>query len=620
MQLGGNYPNFSVSNPTDLAVSTTAVFDENSSGAGWVPSAHSMNVGRGHHNTVLLPDGSMVTIGGGVGIRDGNQWAADDAQRQVELWDPSTGPWRLGPPQAEKRAYHSTALLLPDGRVMSAGDDYNGGIDRDTAELYEPPYLFKGARPTISSAPANVSYGQAFTIGTPDTNVTKAMLIAPGATTHANDMNQRAVPLRLTAATGGVALTAPSSATVAPPGYYMLFLLNDRGVPSVARFVRLGGTSVPAPPADLALNRPASASSVETAAFTPEKANDGTSTTRWSARQGSDSEWWQVDLGVARTIESIKLDWEDAYMSRYRIDTSLDGAVFSPAADVTISSKGVHTTTFAQRSARYVRITGIKRATSWGMSLWDVNVYAPAGSPDPTPTPTPTPPPPPPGSSYATTVLNTPGLSSYWRFGEASGTTATAAKGPVTGSYGVGVRLGQLGLITGDANTAAIFDGTGTALVRFGDVYDFAGTTRFSLEAWVKPTTVDANARRIFAKDWANAAGVQGWYLINSSSRLQFARLRDNVYQSFSVPPLAAGGRYHVVVTYDGATMRLYVNGALKGAAASGAALLDGTVPFTMGAKATGGVNWAGTIDEAAVYSGTVLSPADVQSHYAAGG
>ena len=85
-----------------------------------------MQVGRGHHNTVLLPDGSMVTVGGGVGARDGDQWAGDPEQRQVELWNPATGNWTLGPSQAETRAYHSTALLLPDGRVISAGDDVNG--------------------------------------------------------------------------------------------------------------------------------------------------------------------------------------------------------------------------------------------------------------------------------------------------------------------------------------------------------------------------------------------------------------------------------------------------------------------------------------------------------------
>ena len=206
-----------------------------------------MKVGRGHHNTVLLPDGSMVTVGGGVGIRNGDQWEADAAQRQVELRDPATGAWRLGPAQAESRAYHSTALLLPDGRVVSAGDDVNGGTAKDTAEIYEPPYLFKGARPAITAAPHNVRFATSFDVGTPNTNVTGAALVAPGATTHANDMNQRYIPLTVAQRAGGVTLTAPANPDVATPGYYMLFLLNDRGVPSVARFVSLGFVDEPPP-------------------------------------------------------------------------------------------------------------------------------------------------------------------------------------------------------------------------------------------------------------------------------------------------------------------------------------------------------------------------------------
>ena len=88
--------------------------------AGWRP-APSLNIGRSHHNTVLLPDGSMVTVGGGVGVRDGDQWAVNPEQRHVELWNPSTQTWTLGPEQAKGRAYHSIAMLLPDGRVVSAG-------------------------------------------------------------------------------------------------------------------------------------------------------------------------------------------------------------------------------------------------------------------------------------------------------------------------------------------------------------------------------------------------------------------------------------------------------------------------------------------------------------------
>ena len=224
---------------------TTSTFDETDGSGPWEAGA-SMNVNRSHLNTVLLPDGSMVSVGGGLGTTTAkNQWAVAGTERAVELFHPGPGTWTLGASQAEARSYHSTAILLPDARVISAGDDYNGGIDRDTAEIFEPPYLFNAdgsyaSRPRISSAPATVRYGDPpFHVGTPD-NVVKAALVAPGADTHANDMNQRVVPLSLTSSTGGVDLAPPTNADVAPPGYYMLFLLNSQGVPSVARWVQVG--------------------------------------------------------------------------------------------------------------------------------------------------------------------------------------------------------------------------------------------------------------------------------------------------------------------------------------------------------------------------------------------
>jgi PKD repeat protein len=227
-------------------LATTEVFDERNPAAGWSAGAP-LNVARAHQNTVLLPDGSMATVGGGYGILDGKRGSGDPAvHRQIELYDRATDSWRLGPAQDELRAYHSTALLLPDGRVLSAGDDTNGGPDTDTAEIYEPPYLFKGARPAIESVPETIDHGFTFMAGTHD-HVTRAVLMAPGADTHANDMNQRYVRLKLAQRRDGrgVNLTAPPSPSVAPPGYYMLFLLGDDGVPSVARFVRL---TVPARP------------------------------------------------------------------------------------------------------------------------------------------------------------------------------------------------------------------------------------------------------------------------------------------------------------------------------------------------------------------------------------
>ena len=123
-----------------------------------------------------------------------------------------------------------TAPTGPDGAAQGASD---------TAEIYEPPYLFKGARPTIGLAPSNIKVGSGFGVQTPDANVSRAVLVAPGSATHAVDMNQRLIPLSLTKRTGCVDLDAPPNVNAAPPGWYMLFLLNDKGVPSVAKFVRL---------------------------------------------------------------------------------------------------------------------------------------------------------------------------------------------------------------------------------------------------------------------------------------------------------------------------------------------------------------------------------------------
>jgi Galactose oxidase-like, Early set domain len=219
-----------------------------------------LNQPRSHANTVLLPDRSMVEVGGGLGSVSGNgpngapgQWAAQDAQKQIELWDPSTQRWRLGPAQREFRTYHSTAVLLPDGRVVSAGDDYNGStgtatdFTHDTAEIYEPPYLFDGnaraRRPAIMSSPQVILPGHSFNIATSASKpaAVKAVLMGPGAATHAVDMNQRYQPLVVTGrSTGRLRVKAPPSYNVALPGYYMLFVLDADGTPSVAAWVHMG--------------------------------------------------------------------------------------------------------------------------------------------------------------------------------------------------------------------------------------------------------------------------------------------------------------------------------------------------------------------------------------------
>jgi hypothetical protein len=164
------------------------------------------------------------------------------------MWNPSTETWTTMSSMAERRLYHSTAILLPDGRVMSGGGGFpastGGDANHTTIEYYSPPYLFKGARPSISSAPASVSGGQQFFVGTPDaTSISKVTLVRLSSVTHAFNQNQHINILSFRQASGGLNVTAPGSGTLCPPGYYMLFLVNSNGVPSVASIVQVTSAS-----------------------------------------------------------------------------------------------------------------------------------------------------------------------------------------------------------------------------------------------------------------------------------------------------------------------------------------------------------------------------------------
>jgi hypothetical protein len=192
-----------------------------------------MKKARSEFNLVQLPDGSVLAVGGG---RVGGFYR--EPVKEAEVYDPVANQWRLMAAQKAQRTYHSTATLLPDGRVLSAGSD--SGSYADTVELYSPPYLFRGPRPVIASAPASAVYGQPLDIATPDAaDITRVALIRPGAMTHANNFDQRHLDLAFTSAAGVVRATAPATPAMAPPGYYLLFLLNSAGVPSVARFVHV---------------------------------------------------------------------------------------------------------------------------------------------------------------------------------------------------------------------------------------------------------------------------------------------------------------------------------------------------------------------------------------------
>jgi len=190
---------------------------------------------RTEHNLTLLPDGTVLTTGG---ARNSDVFDPNAPVLTPELWSPATEAYALMAPMPTPRIYHSTALLLPDGRVLSAGGG-RYGPDYPSAEFYSPPYLFKGPRPTISSAPSTLGYGADFFVGTSATNISAVNLVRLGAVTHAFNQNQRFLKLTFQPTSGGFTVQAPSGATLAPPGHYMLFILDANGVPSVASIVKI---------------------------------------------------------------------------------------------------------------------------------------------------------------------------------------------------------------------------------------------------------------------------------------------------------------------------------------------------------------------------------------------
>lgn len=213
----------------------------------WQPTG-SLNHKRVEHNAVLLPNGRILAIGGS---ETDNQVDANGEGRFSEMYDPATGVWSIMAQQLYWRLYHSTALLLPDGRVASLGSNPQQGTYEQHIEIYSPPYLFTdngdlANRPTLTNIPTTIDYGPAafeVTTAAPGA-IQEAVLMRPGAATHAFDMEQRLIELEIAPAQDGkLQLVGPPSANIAPPGYYMLFLIDSAGVPSLATFVRLGSTA-----------------------------------------------------------------------------------------------------------------------------------------------------------------------------------------------------------------------------------------------------------------------------------------------------------------------------------------------------------------------------------------
>ncbi|MGP4046141.1 galactose oxidase-like domain-containing protein [Streptomyces sp. 2A115] len=209
-------------------------------------AAAPLGLPRLHLNAVLLPDRTVFVSGGSLKQED-----EPLARHEAEIYDPVSGSWSLMAAATVSRLYHSTAVLLPDGRVVAAGGNPEGGDsvfweppdenEELRLEVFSPPYLFRGPRPTIGSVPEEWQYGETVTVVTPQAgSIRWASLVRNGVTTHSFDSSQRLVELAI-ARQGGGTLDArvTDNRNIAPPGWYMLFLVDEEGVPSMAEWVHL---------------------------------------------------------------------------------------------------------------------------------------------------------------------------------------------------------------------------------------------------------------------------------------------------------------------------------------------------------------------------------------------
>jgi len=246
----------------DPVVNTAEMIDLNAGSPAW-SSVGNMASARRQMNATILPNGKVFVTGGTTNA--GNEPAGQVLSS--EMWSPSTGNFTTMASAQTPRLYHSTAILLPDGRVISAGGG-RPGTEYKNAEIFSPPYLFvsgggAATRPTIDShLSKSVRPGSTIFVTTPDaTNISDVTLIALSSVTHTRNMNQRFNRLSFTQGMGGLNVTLPSSSNSIPPGYYMLFILNSNGVPSVAQIINVNSSNALPPGAPSSLGATATSTS-----------------------------------------------------------------------------------------------------------------------------------------------------------------------------------------------------------------------------------------------------------------------------------------------------------------------------------------------------------------------
>ncbi len=624
------------------AAPTAYVLDMTQPSPAWRQVA-SMRYARAFQNSTVLPDGNVLVTGGGTAL-DG--YDVSKGVLTAELWSPATETWQTLSTATYARLYHSTTLLLPDGRVLIAGSGDDGpAVNQTRAEIFSPPYLFKGPRPSITTAPTLAQYGSSFAVQTPDAaSIASVALIRPGSVTHAFDEDQRFLNLAFTADSGGLTVQAPANANLAPPGYYMLFLVNSSGIPSTAAFVRLpapaGDTEAPTAPANLtgqggigSVSLAWNASTDNTgvaiynihrstsSGFVPSAANriGQTTATSYDAAGVAAGDYFFV-VTAQDIAGNVSNPSNELAISVVGDTTPPTVSITSPADQTTVSggitinasagdNVGVAGVQFQLDSAPLgTERTSAPYSLSWNSATTTNGTHViGAVARDAAGNKT--------TATVSVTVSNTaqipPGLVAAYGFNEGAGTQVTDSSGFTNNGSIVGATWST----SGHTGSALSFNGT-NASVSIPDSNSLDLTSGMTLEAWVRPTA-GTGWRTVVLKE-AGSNLSYALYAANGASRPVGWINNPADFSVTGTAAVALNTWTHLAVTYDGSSFRLYTNGVLVRTTSNVTAIRPSTNVLRIGGNAIWGEYFQGLIDDVRVYN-RALTASEIQTDMNAG-
>jgi hypothetical protein len=581
-------------------------------------SAASMEYRRAYHTLTVLPDGKVLATGG--------QTATDGVDEKsgilaTEMWDPDTDTWTTMAAHKRPRLYHSSALLLPDGRVLLAGGGAFGAAkNENNGEIYSPPYLFKGPRPNVTGAPARINYGEQYTVQTPDAaRISKVSLVRLGSVTHNLDMDQRFMYLNAQSQAGSVQIDGPTNRNVAPPGMYMTFLIDDQGIPSVGQIMELGGapdTQAPTSPGSSSVTRLSASSqrvnwtaatdNVGVAEYRVHRSTTPNFTPSASTRVATVAGTTYTATGLAPNNYYYRVVAADSAGNTSPASAQATGDLLAPTVSVTAPAAGATlsgATTLAANATDAVGVqsvqlrvdganVGTPDTTSPYSAVWDsrsatngshtvsaVAIDAAGNSAT--------------SANVTVTVNNTERVAAYG-FEEASGPTAVDTFNDFDGTISGATRV-----TTGRFGSALSFDGVNDS-VTIANSAGLTPTAGMTIEAWVRPSALAA-WRPVVFKERAPFP-TYGLYASNASSRAT-ARVGTTADLTTSATSVFGLNNWsHVAMTWNGTTLRLFVNGAQVASRTVSGALAAGTGPVRLGGDNLRNEWFSGLIDEVRAY------------------